>query len=222
MTCEEFIKIYWSQYISIEKEFTSTLYYLPIDVINENSYSQAYAKLMLEIGSEIDIIFKDYCLTIDPSFRKNYSTIVRYKNCISNMVPDFIQQIVYVKNCNINLQPWIEWNGSLDAPLWWKAHNKIKHERTTKVKIGNSELESYKFASQKYTLLSLAGLYQTMTYYYHKLASDVGKKVLIPMPGSRLFELRGGMWNNVSFFSDFALYVNDDNILTWETSDIYY
>ncbi len=39
MTCEEFTNIYWSQYISLEKEFTTTLHYLALDINNELAYS---------------------------------------------------------------------------------------------------------------------------------------------------------------------------------------
>lgn len=55
MTCEEFTNIYWNQYISLEKEFDATLHYLALDINNEYSYSQAYSKLMQEIGSEVGI-----------------------------------------------------------------------------------------------------------------------------------------------------------------------
>ena len=61
MTCEEFINMYWSQYILLEKEFVSTLHFLTLDSSNESAFSQAYSKLILELGSEIDVVFKQYC-----------------------------------------------------------------------------------------------------------------------------------------------------------------
>ena len=51
------------------KEFVSTLHYLSLDRENEEAFSQAYIKLLLELGSEIDVVFKQYCKNIDPSFR---------------------------------------------------------------------------------------------------------------------------------------------------------
>ena len=68
MLCEEFINTYWSQYILLEKEFMATLHYLSLCEENEEAFSQAYVKLLLELGSEIDVVFKQYCANIDPSF----------------------------------------------------------------------------------------------------------------------------------------------------------
>ena len=197
MTTGEFSKIYWSQYIMLEKEFSNTLYYLALDNSNDTAYSQAYSKLMLEIGSEVDVVFKEYCRTIDSSFKASYSKIGRYKECIINCNPDFITQEVTVINHEQSLFPWQEWNTQSEAPLWWTTYNKLKHQRTSMVEIGNVKQEAYKFANQKYTLLALSGLYQIMIYLYHYLAEQEGKTVVTPLPGSRLFNLSGGEWDNI-------------------------
>ena len=42
---EEFEKIYWDYYQTLEKEFLSTENFLAIDEINENAYSIAYMNL---------------------------------------------------------------------------------------------------------------------------------------------------------------------------------
>ena len=224
MTSEEFIKTYWSQYISLEKEFLETLHYLALDVKNENAYSQAYAKLMLEIGSEIDVVFKEYCKLIDPSFKSTYKTIGRYKECMTKCNPIFIQQEVSVRNDYPTVQPWIEWNmpDALDAPYWWTAYNKIKHSRTSVVKIDDIEQEGFRFANQKYVLLALAGLYQIMVYFYQKIASDEQRRIVTPMPGSRTFELIGGIWDSIHFYGDSAFYINENGDLIWRTSSIHY
>jgi len=59
-------------------------------------------------------------------------------------------------------------------------------------------------------------------YYYQKLASDEAKKIVTPMPGSRIFTLSGGMWDSIHFYGDCALYNNEKGWLTWTTSDIQY
>lgn len=221
MTTDDFTNIYWSQYILLEKEFTNTLFYLALDNSNDDSYSQAYSKLMLEIGSEVDVVFKEYCRTIDSEFNPNYRTIGRYKDCIKNCNQDFIIQEVSVINHNRSLFPWQEWNTRPDAPWWWTAYNKIKHQRTSAVEIDNKRQEAYKFANQKYTLLALAGLYQIMIYFYYYLAEQEGKKVLTPLPGSRLFKLCGNNWDNVGFYMDSAFYMEEGHLF-WETGTIQY
>lgn len=223
MTSAEFINIYWSQYILIEKEFMNTLYFLALDDSNENSYSQAYLKLMLEIGSEIDVVFKEYCRTIDPTFATSYRTIVHYKNSINNNNPDFITQQVLMTNYNKHLYPWIEWSTLPGSPNWWTAYNMVKHRRTNMVEIEGVRQVGYKFANQKYTLLALSGLYQIMVYFYEKISSDEGKRIVTPLPGSRLFKLSGGKWDQISFYGDSAFYIKvETGELIWVTGTIHY
>ena len=224
MISEEFLKIYWSQYISLEKEFLVTLQYLALDVKNEDAYSQAYAKLMLEIGSEVDVVFKEYCKTIDTNFKNSYKTIDRYKESIKTCNPMFIQQEILVRNDYPTIKPWIEWN-VLDksvSPYWWTAYNKVKHNRTSVVQIDGIVQEGFKFANQKYALLALAGLYQIMVYFYQKIASIEKRRIVTPIPGSRIFKLIGGMWDSIDFYGDSALYIDENGNLIWETSMIHY
>ena len=90
------------------------------------------------------------------------------------------------------------------------------------MEIDGVKQEGFKFATQKYTLLALAGLYQIMVYLYYKIAVDEGKGIMTPMPGSRLFKLSGGIWDAINFYGDSAFYVNDDGCLIWEVSEIHY
>ena len=220
MTCDDFTNLFWSQYISLEKELSATLHYLALDVNNEESYSQAYSKLMLEIGSEIDVVFKEYCRKIDPGFKSSYKTIGRYKESISNHNSAFISQEVRIFNHDRVLQPWIEWN-YMDAPCWWTAYNKVKHSRTSVVEIDGKQQEGFKFANQKYTFLALAGLYQIMVSFYYMIAKDQNEKIVTPLPGSRIFKLFGGIWDSVSFYGDSALYLDNGNLI-WATGTIHY
>lgn len=90
------------------------------------------------------------------------------------------------------------------------------------VEIDGVKQEGFKFANQKYTLLALAGLYQIMVYFFHKIATDEGNTIVTPMPGSRFFRLRGGIWDQIDFYGDSAFYINDEDHLIWETSTIHY
>ena len=224
MTSDQFINIYWSQYISIEKEFTTSVQYLSIDEINNESYSQAYSKLMLQIGSEIDVVFKEYCQVIDNNFKKSYKSIDRYRNCVLACEPAFVTQEIEIKNYGRIIKPWFDWSIRPDkAPFWWTAYNAVKHNRTGIEEIDGERLEGYKFANQKYTLLALGGLYQIMVYYYHKIATNESKWVVTPMPGSRLFELTGGIWADIVFYGDSAFHIDPNTgHLLWKTSSIHY
>lgn len=58
MLSDDFINNYWSQYRLLEKEYLNTLQFITLDEDNDNAFSQAYIKLILELGSEIDVVFK--------------------------------------------------------------------------------------------------------------------------------------------------------------------
>lgn len=222
MNSDEFLDTYWSYYISIEKEFMNTFQYISLDEDNNNSFSQSYAKLIMEICSEIDVLFKEYCRFLDENFNKRYSKIVRYKKCIKAKKPEFVNQEVQLIKDDRIIVPRKEWDYSVDSPCWWTVYNKVKHHRTSIVKINNISKEAYRFANQEYTLLSLAGLYQLSMYYYYAISVRENKRVTVPLPNSRTFRLVGGIWKDVTFYGDYATYINDKGYLIKEWSNIYY
>lgn len=226
LTCDKFTDVYWAHYISLEKEFASTLRFVSIDPSNENTFSEAYSKLLLEIGSEVDVVLKEYCKLLQPSF--SGETIVQYKSTINSVRPDFCTQDVLILKTEDKIKPWYAWGGSIveagsvvKNPYWWKVYNKVKHDRTETGTIAFETKEYYKFANQKYTIHALAGLYQTLIYLYYNLATTEGKKVVTPLPGSRMFELTGGAWDTNQFYRDVAVYI-DDGVLIMESSNIPY
>ena len=68
LSCDEVINLYWNQYISIEKEFAETVNYVALAEDNYRTYSDAYIKIMLQLGSEVDIALKLYCQILDKQF----------------------------------------------------------------------------------------------------------------------------------------------------------
>lgn len=227
LNCDTFIDIYWKQFISLEKEFTDTMKYVSLDKENENTFSAAYSKLLLQIGSEVDIVLKTYCRMIEPTFFGN--KIPEYKCLICDNNIEFSVQEVLVTTTGQLLQPWLAWSGyvneekkEISQPYWWTAYNKIKHERTETGTIEGITKPYYKFSNQRYVVTALAALYQVLTYMYRRLAIEEKRRIITPLPGSRVFELRGGEWDSVSFFHDIAFYINEDGCLIEETGRITY
>ena len=107
-------------------------------------------------------------------------------------------------------------------PYWWKAYNKIKHDRTNVGTIGSETKNYYKFANLQYVLQGLAGLYQTLIYLYYDMARLEDKSILTPLPGSRTFRLIGDQWNNINFYGDYAFYINKDGHLIMEYGKPYF
>ena len=219
MKSEEFILLFWKYYISLEKEFTSCLEYVELDSINYSVYSTKFSKILLEVGSEIDVVLKKYCKYLSQNFK--YRTIDKYHNCINEMRPKFYNESINIQNKDIVLKPWLEWKFKDSNPKWWTIYNEIKHERTTKIEIDNIKMESYKFGTLGNVLNALAGLYQILIYFYYDISVAENKKINSPIPGSRLFELSGNLGKNITFYGNDAFYLDNGKII-WEHGLFYY
>ena len=213
MTSNELRDQFWLSYCLLEDEFKETIPFVTVAKDNYNTYSTAYAKLLLEIGSETDIALKNYCIIIDPSF--SGSSINQYRDCIINNKRSMCNQEVQIINRNITFIPWSTWSEPTEpSPLWWKVYNKVKHERNSVGSIASITKEYYKFANLEYTLNALAGLYVVLMYTYIDLTAKEGAKEISPRPLSRLFDLLGGAWNNVKFKSgEQFLYTSSGEII---------
>ena len=210
MDKEKFLQLYWRNYISIEKEFTRTLDYVTLDSENYGTFSNAYIKLILQIGSEIDIDAKLLCKIYNEHAK--VENIKHYRRVIINSEKDFCNtEVNILKKCNItSFKPWGSWNKSenLENPYWWRVYNNVKHERMGSDKIEDIEKEYYKFANLKNTLFALGGLYQLLIYIYFEWFG-AKSEIKVPIPGSHLFELSGNKWNDIKFYQDIAFLMDD-------------
>ena len=135
MTNTEFFKNYWRYYLMLEKKFLETIEYVEIHTDNYGSFSNEFTMLLQAIGAELDNVFKVYC-GFNLKDRKNISD---YAKIILSDYPDIIRQIVKVKDRDIILIPFKNWNVERAAQSlqWWKAFDDIKHNRCENIKEGN-------------------------------------------------------------------------------------
>ncbi len=213
MTEKDFINLYWKQYIMIEKEFNTSIKYLALDTSNFLGFSDVYAKLLLQIGSEVDVVAKIICKEINQA--STADKINLYKPEVLGKFPEFESVTV---NCgNIDLYPWQGWSTS--SPDWWSIYNGVKHNRNKVETYSSIEKENYKFANQGTVLNALAGLYQLEQYLYclipHSQSDDT------PLPGSRLFELKNQGWERKHFGKDFLLYKKNECLYTSFADTLY-
>ncbi len=221
MTSQDFVDSFWTHYVMLEKEFMATTGFVKIDTDNYLTYSDAYVKLLLQIGSEADVVSKETCKLIDRSFIEE--TMDKYRLKLSED-PEFVNVTVHLINSGIVLKPWndIESKAAGNPALkWWKAYNKVKHERMNTVTIDGVTKESYKFANLKNTITALGALYHLLLHAYYLALKNEGKKAEVPLPGSRLFKLQGTIWNDVVFPFDTSLYIENGHLI-WKTSTIPY
>ncbi len=212
MTCKEFINLYWSHYIMLEKEFLQMSEYVTISVDNNHTYSNKYLKLILAIGSEVDVAQKLFCNLLDN--QNHYDNIENYRKCIEDNRPEFFEQIVTVFNGEQILKPWDNRDSSNEviSPFWWKAYNKCKHKRVDSGTINNITKEYYKFANLENVINALAGLYQTLLYSYIIIANSESEKIKLPMPSSKIFSLKGNIWDTMQAFSCSSFYVEGNEL----------
>ena len=72
MTPQSFSKIFWKQYLLLEKDFIETDEFVTISKANSDTFSSRYTYLFLNICSEIDSIAEEYCKVVKaPSKVKN-------------------------------------------------------------------------------------------------------------------------------------------------------
>jgi len=205
MNEKEFIDYYWKQYILIEKEFSSTKRYLSLEEDNFNAYSSVFLKLLLEIGSEVDISAKLLCRLINPE-----SKAETLKQCLDEIKAKYAEFVnVSIISGKIKVSPWSD----NDTPTWWKVYNGVKHNRTKVERYGSIEKENYKFANQKNVFTALAGLYQLNVYIFR--LTEHNNYLDSPLPGSRYFTLSGYGWDEKEFYYDMKPYINDDGHLIY-------
>lgn len=223
MTNQDFLQSYWRQYLLLEDDLIKTISFVELSRDNYSTYSSRYLKLLLAIGSEIDITLQAYCRQFDPTYNKE--SISDYRNDIKNYelnnpqnVESFNSQKVITYN-DIQLSPWIEWYSNDVSPTWWKIYNKVKHDRVGTHEFNGIRKESYKFANLENVLSALSALYQVMLNLYRSIVSP-SKQVKVPLRGSKLFRLSSRYWDNGQYFCDYALYVDDAGNLIKETGII--
>ncbi len=175
MTKEEFLTKIWSYYIMLESNFISTFQYVEPTDENNNVYSKEYCKLLLSIGSEIDVVCKELCKSIEnkTSIEVEHYNIINYKNIISstgNFITETCVNIVSLES----ITPWKEWSDS-NSPTWWKNYNHLKHDRLSN--------EYYKLGNYSNVKNALAGLYVLCRVLYKRNYSKE------PVPKSNLFKI---------------------------------
>jgi hypothetical protein len=204
---------YWSQYIHLEKEFCQTIRFATLSDANRDTFSAEYSKLLLEIGSEVDVVANLYCKLLDSSFRKSKPTIKDYRKIICEKSPRFSYQGVVHRRGDVSkLLPWYIWHDDSDAiPAWWIVYNKVKHDRLGEGKINGVTKKYYMFANQFYTLSALAALYQLLMSIYLRISIQEGLRIRCPLPGSRIFMMDGDVWASEDIYdSDDASYVDEN------------
>lgn len=177
MTKNEFNLQYWLFYLQLEEDFYNTLSYVEFGEDNFDAYSKVFAKQLVSIGAEIDIVCKALCEQIDSAKARN--NITDYANilCAYEDFPNTMVQFSYNKEFYKPFDGWAPNN----KPFWWAAYTEIKHHR--------AENNNIKLANLKKVFSALAALF-ILNRYLCKIVC-VDKKMNEPEVSSKLFKMEG-------------------------------
>lgn len=199
MTLKEFKRNYLRQYCLIEKDFASTIDYVSISTVNYATFSPAYLKIFLSIGSELDVLKDCICKLLNTDM-KHFNTVE----------PDFCSVSVEVRSTELLLTPW----NTVDTfPQWWTAYNEVKHNRNENANKFDPAKKYYEYANLENVLSALAGLYSLELLAYKAVAEQNNEKVFVPCIHS-IFQVKNLYWDNISngsgyVFMDGNLYMDD-------------
>lgn len=190
MNTIDFQKNYVNHYLLLEKDFEETKQYVTIAQENFEAYSVAYLKLLLTIGSEIDVMLEVLAKEYDPSKKESGFGCTKV---ITKQEPDIKQLEIKLRDEGITILPW-----KCDTiPEWWTAYNEIKHNRyETAIKFDPSK-KYYQYANQKNVLYSLAALFSLEMYAYRAIAIKNNDEIFVPVIKT-MFSIINSHWKDVS------------------------
>lgn len=139
---------HWSYYVSLEDDLIETGRYVEICEDNFDTYSTQFTRLLLAAGSEVDVVAKILCRQKDPNGK--HENIDEYRTVITREIPALLNIELGIQWKSVRIKPWESWGASPPSnPEWWRAYNKVKHERNA----------NFKSANLRNTLGAFAGLF---------------------------------------------------------------
>lgn len=183
MTVKEFKRDYLRQYSLIEKDFINTIDYVSVSPANYPTFSPAYLKILLSIGSEIDVLKDFICKALNTNMKH-----------FDQVEPDFHLVEVDVRLYEITLKPW---DTAAQHPVWWTVYNEVKHNRNESASKLDPSKRYFEYANLENVLTALAGLYSLELLAYKIIADNNKERVFVPNIHS-IFQVTNLYWTDIS------------------------
>ena len=151
------VEPHWNYLLSIEDELERISRYVEFDERNFDCFSIEIARVLMASAAETDVVCKQLCKKLNPASKAD--SINQYRDEIQATYPNIPTFGVWLPRYGLTLQPWDNWKNN-EVPLWWTAHNKVKHHRDSEFHQGNL----------KNALNSVAGLLVMVLYLYREKA----------------------------------------------------
>lgn len=193
MNTKEFKKNYINHYLLLEKDFQATAEYVSIADDNYNTYSTSYLKLLLTIGSEIDVMLEFLAKLYEPDTKE------RGFGCSKVLLknePNIRALEFELRNEGILIHPW----DCTRYPEWWTAYNEIKHNRYESATQFDPSRKYYQYANLRNVINALAALLSLELYAYRIIALSNNEPLFVPNIRS-IFTVKNSHWEDIGFGS---------------------
>lgn len=117
---------HWNYFITLEKDLEQLSRYVEIAEPNFGTYSIEIARLLFAAASEVDVVAKLLCTSIQPG--SSPEKIRQYHAILEPNVPSLFRMSVQMPRFGTSSIPWDSWTATA-SPKWWTAYNKVKHQR---------------------------------------------------------------------------------------------
>lgn len=145
---------HWDYFLCLEHDVARLSRWIAFEEANFGCYSIEIVRLLMAVSSEVDVVAKLLCKTIDRA--STADSIGRYQAEIMGRFPNIHKGLATIPRYGIELYPWSEWERPNTPPDWWSDNNKVKHHRS----------ENFSKANLANLLDAMAGLMVLLTLYY--------------------------------------------------------
>jgi len=175
---------HWQYLITLDDDLHKISRFIETNEKNFTTFSIEFVRILLAAGSEIDVVAKILCNSINST--KPCGNINDYRKTIVCKYPKFPTMVIDIPQYEIQLTPWKNWTSGMN-PDWWEAYNNVKHRRD----------RYFKEANLNNAINAVSGLFVIVWYLHHEQSNR--KKLNKPILLSADRYVAGVRWaNNLS------------------------
>jgi hypothetical protein len=144
---------HWDCYLTVLEDLARVSRFVEFTSANFQTYSVEFVRIILSVGSEIDVVAKLLCEHIEP--QATPQNMNDYRKIILMQHPSISTIEISAPKYSLTFTPWSQWQSGRN-PVWWGTYNTVKHHRDA----------YYADASLENALLSSSGLCVLLGYLY--------------------------------------------------------
>ena len=153
------VDTHWNYFLSLEEDFLRVSRYVHFNISNNKTHSIEFARIILSVGSEVDVVAKGISKEITGKATEN---IKEHMSTLMSKFPDIPKHKVFMDRFGMDVVPWENWENN-KSPDWWHSYNNVKHNRG----------KHFQEANLENTFRAIAGLFILLVYYLRGMGADI-------------------------------------------------